>query len=112
MRNIRKIAGKSKDLLYRAIFCLSGDAKEATDHKIPMTQELFEYLFDFYLDMDDQRIVMKFMGKYPQFVDAYVKRVEEELSKTEPPGETPEQAEARWQKLCARIRARHGEDAI
>lgn len=36
----------------------------------------------------------------------------EEISKTKIPEETPEQAEARWQKLCARIRAESGEDAI
>lgn len=112
MKKGARIIGKCKDLLYKVMFCLSGGVKAAIDHKIPMTQELFEYCFDFYLDMDDQRKVMKFMSKYPQFADTYVKRVEEEISKTKLPEETPEQAEARWQKLCARIRAKSGGDAI
>lgn len=112
MKNIRNVIGKSKDFLHKKVFCLRGDAKAAIDCQIPMTQELFEYCLDFYLDTDDQRKAMEFMGKYPQLVDVYVKRTEEEISKTELPKETPEQAEARWQKLCSRIRAELGEDII
>lgn len=111
MINIRKVVGKCKDFPHKKVFCLRSDAA-AIDCQIPMTQELFEHCLDFYLDMDDQRKAMEFMGRYPQLVDAYVKRVEKEISKTKLPKETPEQAEARWQKLCARIKAESGEDAI
>lgn len=48
-----------------------------------MTQALFECCLDFYLDMDDQRKAMKFMGGYSQFADAYEKKIKREISKTE-----------------------------
>ena len=77
-----------------------------------MTQHIFEYCLDFYIHMDEPERRAALMNEYPEFLKAYVNQIEEEISHTEIPEETPEQAEARWQSLCDKIRARHGEDAI
>ena len=48
------------------------------------------------------------------FANEYVREIEEEVadSDIEMPKSTPEELEAGWQKLCARIRAEYGESAI
>ena len=48
--------------------------------------------------------------------DVYGQKLEKELDEkypdTELPEETPEERQAAWERLCARIRAEFGEDAI
>ena len=45
-------------------------------------------------------------------LDGFVKKLEEQYPDVELPEETPEEQQASWERLCARIREEFGEDAI
>lgn len=112
MESIREVLIKNKNRFSEETHCLNRIAQAAIDHQLSMTQQIFEYCLDFYIHMDEPEKRAALMSEYPEFWKAYVNQIEEEISHTEIPEETPEQAKARWQSLCDKIRAGYGEDAI
>lgn len=89
---------------------------KAVDGMIPMTQELFDSIVDKCGSDDLDRFFLDFASKYPDFLKAHTEKIEAELKEhlsTENWHEpTPEEDRAAWEKLCVRIRAKYGEDAI
>lgn len=102
---------KNSDRFTKEIHYLNAIAQAAIDHQITMTQEIFEYCLDFYINLDERRKREDLMNEYPEFLKEYVNQIEKEISQIEVPEETPEQVEASWQKFCAKVRERFGEDA-
>lgn len=92
--------------------CLRLGWRKEINYSASIRQALYEYCIDYYMDIDADEKVMELMKAYPELEAVYIKRVEEKMVHVVFPEETPEQAEARWQKLCARIREEFGEDVI
>ena len=68
------------------------------------------------LDLRPTKLFYRLLRDYPDLTDVYGQKLEKELDEkypdTELPEETPEERQAAWERLCARIRAEFGEDAI
>lgn len=58
----------------------------------------------------------RLLKEYPDFTDVYGQKLEKEVNErcpdTELPDETPEERQASWERLCAKIRKEFGKDAI
>lgn len=112
MKRIIEVIIKNPDRFTKEIHYLNAIAQAALDHQMTMTQDIFGYCLDFYINLDEHRKREALMNEYPELLKVYVNQMEKEVSQIELPEETPEQADASWQTLCARIRAMFGEDAI
>lgn len=83
-----------------------------------MTQEIFESILERCneLGSSSDKIFYRLLRDYPDLTDVYGQKLEKELDEkypdTELPEETPEERQAAWERLCARIMAEFGEDAI
>ena len=92
-----------------------------------LTNEQMENLKSFLLEtfaftdeqtaaMDADKTFYRLLKEYPDFTDIYGQKLEKEVNErcpdTELPDETPEERQASWERLCAKIRAEFGEDAI
>ncbi len=71
-------------------------------------QEMFEILI---LESDIEAFNL-LCSRYPELVDEYVRKTEEEIKDIELPEETAEEKQAQWERLCVKIRAEHGKNAI
>lgn len=114
---IERLTDRQKERLdefVREAIYLSEEENAAIEHQIPMTQELFEQCVGHCVEIGAYFRLTCLLNEYFYFADEYVKKIEEEVENgdIEIPEPTPEELEAGWQKLCKRIRAEFGEDAI
>lgn len=73
-------------------------------------QELFEILI-LKTRISENIEAFKFLcDRYPELMDEYVKKIEENIKDIEIPEESEEEKQARWEKLCERIGKEYGED--
>ena len=99
-------------------FAFNEEQLAAIDGLIPMTQEVFESILERCNELGSaaDKIFYRLLKDYPDLTDVYGQKLEKELDEkypdTELPEETPEERQAAWERLCARIRAEFGEDAI
>lgn len=99
-------------------FAFTDEQTAAMDQQIPMTQEIFESILERCNELGSaaDKIFYRLLKEYPDFTDVYGQKLEKEVNErcpsTEFPGETPEKRQASWERLCARIRAELGENAI
>lgn len=117
--NLDKLTSEQRERIRSFLaVTLTMDAEEldAIDGRIPMTQELFDRIVDKCVGSEFDAFFYDFLVKYPDYTEAYAAKMEKELEKIPDPEEwyeeTPEETEASWQRLCARIREKYGEDAI
>ncbi len=96
----------------REAIYLTEEENEAIEHQIPMTQELFEQCTAHCVEIGAMYRLTCLIDEYPEFADEYVRKMEDETAGIELPEETPEQIEASWQRFCAKVRAKYGEDEI
>lgn len=98
------------------VFGLTEEQNLAIDRQIPMTQEIYDSILDrcTEIEPDADAIFYRMLSEYPDFMCNYADRIAEEIegAEKELPEITPEEQEILWQKLCKKIRARYGEDAI
>lgn len=59
-------------------FRLTEEELRAVDHMIPMTQELFDSIVDKCAGMETDNFFFKFIGEYPEFLEIYAERIEQE----------------------------------
>lgn len=90
------------------------EENSAIEHVIPMTQELFNSIIDKCNEIghDVDPLFYRLLDEYPEFMSVYADKIEKEVEDVALPTLTPKQWEENKQKLYARIRAEHGEDAI
>ena len=101
-------------------FAFTEEQNAAMDQQIPMTQEIFESIIERYNELVSaaDKIFYRIIMEYPDMTDIYGGKIAKELEldtkygNMEFPQETPEELQAGWERLCARIRAEYGEDAI
>lgn len=99
-------------------FAFNEEQLAAIDEQIPMTQEIFESILERCNELGSasDKIFYRLLRDYPDLTDVYGQKLEKELNEkypdTELPEETPEERQAAWERLCARIRAEFGADAI
>lgn len=75
-------------------------------------EELFEIVI-LNIGVEENIKAFNFLcDRYPELMSAYVAKIEEEIKDVELPEETEEEKRASWERLCARIRAEYGENAI
>lgn len=85
--------------------------KENMDYK-KAAEELFEIVI-LNIGVEENIEAFNFLcNKYPELMNAYVEKIEKELEDSNMPEITDEELKASWEKLCARIRAEYGENAI
>lgn len=99
-------------------FAFTEEQNDAMDKQILMTQELFESIIERCneLGSDADKIFYRLLKEYPDLTGVYGAKIEKKLEEQYPdvelPEMTPEEQQASWEKLCARIREEFGEDAI
>ena len=99
-------------------FAFTDEQTAAMDQQIPMTQEIFESILERCNELGSaaDKIFYRLLKEYPDFTDVYGQKLEKEVNErcpdTELPDETPEERQASWERLCAKIRKEFGEDAI
>ena len=98
----------------REVIYLTEEENAAIEHQIPMTQELFEQCVGHCVEIGAYFRLTCLLNEFSYFADEYVRKIEEEVenSDIEISESTPEELEASWQKLCARIKDEYGEDVI
>lgn len=74
-------------------------------------EELFEWVLLSVGVVEDVQIFNYLCDRYPELMDNYVRKIEEEAEKVDIEW-TEEDERRNWEKLCKKIRARFGEDAI
>ncbi|MGN8943777.1 hypothetical protein ACTNEF_01455 [Bariatricus sp. HCP28S3_E4] len=101
---------------FAVTFTMDERELDAIDGIIPMTQELFDSIVDKCIGSEFDGFFYDFLLQYPDFLIDHANQVEMELEQMPLPKDwhdpTPEETEASWQRLCARIREEYGEDAI
>lgn len=106
MENFGNLTEKQKERFYEFVkesILLTQEENAAIDRQIPMTQELFEACIEHCIRIDDMNRVYTLIDEYPQFIDGYMKKAEQEISKTELPEETSCQREAGWDRFYQKI---------
>ena len=99
-------------------FAFTDEQTAAMDQQIPMTQKIFESILERCNELGSaaDKTFYRLLKEYPDFTDIYGQKLEKEVNErcpdTELPDETPEERQASWERLCAKIRAEIGEDAI
>lgn len=95
-------------------FEFTEEQNDAIDHQIPMTQELYNSIMDKCMEIgpDVDPLFHRLLIEYQDFMAVYADRIEEEVKDVELPEISEEEWEIQREKLYARIRAEHGEDAI
>lgn len=99
-------------------FAFTDEQIDAMDQQIPMTQEIFESLLQRCNELGSvaDRTFYRLLIEYPDFTGVYGDKIEKELREKygdmELPEQTPEEQQAAWERLCAKIREKYGEDAI
>lgn len=99
-------------------FAFTDEQSAAIDKQIPMTQELFESILERCneLGTDTDRLFYSLIIEYPDLTEIYGEKIEQQLNEKyadiELPEETPEEKEAAWERLCARIREKYGVESI
>lgn len=117
MDRLENLTRREKERLaefVREAIYLTEEENAAIEHQIPMTQELFEQCVGHCVEIGAYFRLTCLLNEFSYFANEYVREIEEEVadSDIEMPKSTPEELEAGWQKLCARIRAEYGESAI
>ncbi len=117
MEIIEKLTDRQKRRLgefVREVIYLTEEENAAIEHQIPMTQELFEQCVGHCVEIGAYFRLTCLLNEFSYFANEYVRKIEEEVadSDIEIPESTPEELEASWQKLCARIKDEYGEDVI
>lgn len=95
-------------------FEFTEEQNDAIDHRIPMTQELFNSILNKCNEIgaDVDPLFYRMLDEYPEFMSVYTDKIEEEVKNVELPEISEEEWELNRQKLYARIRAEYGEDVI
>ena len=99
-------------------FAFTDEQTAAMDQQIPMTQEIFESILERCNELGSaaDKTFYRLLKEYPDFTDVYGQKLEKEVNErrpdTELPDETPEERQASWERLCAKIRKEFGKDAI
>ena len=97
-------------------FAFTDEQTAAMDQQIPMTQEIFESILERCNELGSaaDKTFYRLLKEYPDFTDVYGQKLEKEVNErcpgTELPDETPEERQASWERLCAKIRKEFGED--
>ena len=117
MDRLENLTRREKERLaefVREAIYLTEEENAAIEHQIPMTQELFEQCVGHCVEIGAYFRLTCLLNEFSYFADEYVRKIEEEVenSDIEIPESTPEELEASWQKLCARIKDEYGEDVI
>lgn len=94
----------------REISLLTKEENAAIEHRIPMTQELFEQCVRHCIQIDAMFRMTCLLNEYPQFTDEYSRKIEAETSKFKLLEETPQKIEERVQKLYEKIIAKYGKE--
>lgn len=71
------------DEFFRVTFALSDEETAAFEHVSPMTQDLFETCYEKLMAVDAIRTCIKLMTEYPDFTNAMVQNIMNELDLTE-----------------------------
>ncbi len=74
----------------REISLLTKEENAAIEHRIPMTQELFEQCVRHCIQIDAMFRMTCLLNEYPQFTDEYSRKIEAETSKFKLLEETPQ----------------------
>ena len=115
------LTNKQKENLKRLVFemlAFSIEQLEAMDKLIPMTQEIFESILERCNELGPaaDKTFYRILDEYPDLADVYADAIIAEANQHSKdidfPEETPEERQAAWERLCARIREEFGEDAI
>ena len=91
-------------------FAFNEEQLAAIDGLIPMTQEVFESILERCNELGSaaDKIFYRLLQSSAALTDVYGQKLEKELDEkypdTELPEETPEERQAAWERLCARIR--------
>lgn len=95
-------------------FEFSEEQTLAIDKQVPMTQEMFDSIMKRCEELgpDVDNLFFRMVEDYPEFSDVYVARIEKEIEGVELPEMTEEEKQLSYEKLCERIRAKFGPDAI
>ena len=99
-------------------FAFTEEQNNAMDKQIPMTQELFESIIERCNELGSEadKIFYRLLKEYPNLTGVYGSKIVKEMAEQYPdmelPEETPEERQAAWERLCAKIREGYGEDAI
>lgn len=82
--------------------------------KIRSFEDIAFKFFNFLLSKttDNPKLFFKIWDMFPKLADRFDRETEEELKDVELPHYTEEEMREQWEKLCDRIRARYGQDAI
>lgn len=107
----KKQKHRFEDFLREAIF-LTEEENSAIEHQIPMTQELFEQCLSSLVRIGSINGFNRLYDEFPEQAKVFDKKIEEDLKDIELPQYTPEEEQALWEKLKARIREKYGVDAI
>lgn len=98
------------------VFGLTEEQNLAIDGQIPMTQEVYDSILDRCTEIgsDADSVFYRMLSEYPDFMCCYADEILKDVEDVDInlPEMTPEEHERSWQKLCEKIRARYGEDAI
>lgn len=74
---------KWKEEFFKLTFYLSEEELAAVDHIIPMTQALYEGIINKCDELGVDEFFQKFILEYPEFLEKYAQKIENELNETE-----------------------------
>lgn len=100
-----------KDFVNEAIL-LTEEENAAIEHQIEMTQELFEQCLSSLVRIGSIRGFNRLCNEFPAQARIFDETMDKRLKDVEIPKYTPEEEQAQWERLKARIRERYGENAI
>lgn len=75
-------------------------------------QELFQILILGTRISENIEAFKLLCNRYPELMDEYIKQIEEDIKDVKIPEESEEEKQARWERLCERIREEYGEDFV
>jgi len=103
---------KNLEEFLEVTFLFDDEQFKAINRQIHMTQTLFESCINRCVEIGVDKQLFRLMNDFPNLLETYINRIEEEIKNIELPEKTPEKEQVRWDKLVTEIRARYGENAI
>ena len=95
-------------------FEFTEEQTNAIDKQTEMTQEIYNSILDRCTEIgpDADNLFYRMLTEYPALLEVYAERIEKDLEDFEMPELSDFDTQLSYEKLCERIRAEYGPDAI
>ncbi|MDO4556132.1 MAG: hypothetical protein Q4B70_13435 [Lachnospiraceae bacterium] len=106
-----KIRQRRERALLKVIFELSEEESAAYDHQVPMTQEMFENLYNKFIDWEADVSFDRLVNEFPEQAKVYAEKIIKDIDMDNLPPISKETDRRMREGINQRIREIYGEDA-